>query len=173
MPTAIAWIMTLSGDLPAAVGAHEFAHVLPDTPARTRVPGTPDFMNETIPWDGQAVPVFDAARFSKRHDPKAAAGYYYGIVRYRPAPSSPPVFGAVKMSALPMRMEVDDESACELAAELERWRSFTVSCFSHNGRPVPVLDLASLFAAAVSEFDRQSVLEPRAGAPGQGLPARG
>lgn len=154
MPSATAWIMTLNGNIPTAVGAHEFAHVLPDAPARTRVPGSPVFMNEAVNWDDEVVPVFDAARFAGVEEEPGVA-HYYGIVRYRSSASMPPKFGAVKMRGLPQRVEVDDESACDLPEALAGWRPFTVSCFHHEGRQVPVLDLAALFSGVVGAPSRE------------------
>lgn len=150
MPAAIAWVISLPGDVRVAVGTMEFVHILPDSPGRMRLTEAPPFLNEAISWDHGMVPVFDAGKFSEGIE-KTADSVYFGIVRYRPQPSNPQRFGALKMSGIPKRFPVDDERACDLPESLGRWRQFSVSCFTLDGRPVPVLDLAKIFSHAPSD----------------------
>lgn len=152
MPSAIAWIITLPGDVHVAVGAVEFVHVLPDTPGRIRFPDAPAYFKEAISWDHGKVAVFDAGKFSEGIE-KIADTIYFGIVRYRSQASTPHRFGALKMSDIPKRVPVDDEMACDLPDSLQHWRPLIVSCFELDRRPVPVLDLANLFSRAPSESE--------------------
>ena len=144
MTNAVAWILPLPGNAWIALGNLELVHVLPDVPARSAIDG-PVFMNEAVSWGGGTIPVFDAGKFSRGIE-KISDTVYYGVVRYRPAPSSPQQFGALKMAAIPQRVAVDDQMACDLPESHHHWRPFSVSCFTLDGRPVPVLDLARLFS---------------------------
>ncbi len=40
-----------------------------------------------------------------------------------------------------------DAMACELPADHDLWPRLALSCFVHEGRPVPILDTERLFAA--------------------------
>lgn len=145
MTAAVAWIVPLPGNVRVAVGNLEFVHVLPDIPARSAIADSPVYMNEAVPWDGGIIPVFDAGKFSRGIE-KISDTVYYGVVRYRPISSSPQQFGALKMTAIPQRVAVEDQMACDLPESHNHWRPFSVSCFKLDGHPVPVLDLARLFS---------------------------
>lgn len=147
MSAAIAWIIPLPGNVRVAVGTLEFVHVLPDTPAKTPISDGPAFMKEALSWDRGVVPLFDAGKFSQGIE-KVSDNTYYGIVRYRRDPSTPQQFGAMKMTAVPQRVTVDDQMACDLPDSLAAWRPFCLSCFDLDGVAVPVLDLARLFSHA-------------------------
>jgi hypothetical protein len=145
MTNAVAWIVPLPGNVWIAVGNLELVHVLPDMPARSVIADAPAFLNEAISWDGSTIPVFDAGRFNRGIE-KISETVYYGVLRYRPTPSGPQQFGAMKMTAIPQRVAVDDQMACDLPESHHHWRPYSVSCFTLDGRAVPVLDLARLFS---------------------------
>ncbi len=175
MTAAVAWIVPLPGNVCVAVGNLEFVHVLPDVPARTAVDDGPAFMHEAVSWDGGLIPVFDAGKFSQGIE-KTSDSVYYGVVRYRPISSSRQRFGALKMTAIPQRVSVDDGMACELPDSHHCWRPFSVSCFSLDGHPVPVLDLARVFAQAPDHPDAAgpaSAAGSDADAPKGSIPSEG
>ena len=146
MTNAVAWIVPLPGNMWIALGNLELVHVLTDVPAQSVVGDNgPAFLSETISWDGDTIPVFDAGKFGRGIE-KTAETVYYGIVRYRPTPTSPQRFGALKMTSIPQRAPVEDKMACDLPESHYHWRPFSVSCFKLDGRAVPVLDLATLFS---------------------------
>jgi hypothetical protein len=152
MTAAVAWIVPLPGNMWVAVGNLEFVHVLPDVPVRTAVTKAPAFMREAVSWNGGLIPVFDAGKLSQGIE-MTSDSVYYGVVRFRPISSSRQQFGALKMSAIPQRVSVDDGMACDLPDSHQCWRQFSVSCFSLDGHPVPVLDLARVFAQAPDHLD--------------------
>ncbi|HSS66840.1 MAG TPA: hypothetical protein VLS27_20615 [Gammaproteobacteria bacterium] len=145
MSTAVAWIVPLPGNERVSVGALEFVHVLPEMPARSAIADGPVFMSEAISWEGGIIPVFDAGKFSQGIE-KTSDTVYYGVVRYKPTASGPQQFGALKMTAIPQRVTIDDQMACDLPESHCHWRPFSISCFTLDRRPVPVLDLARLFS---------------------------
>ncbi len=59
---------------------------------------------------------------------------------------------ALMLSAIPRRIFVTDEQACDLPADLARWRPIALSCIEHDGRPVPVVNLAHAFSGALSDL---------------------
>jgi hypothetical protein len=52
------------------------------------------------------------------------------------------------MDRIPRRANVDDASACALPESLAAWRDFVISCFVLENRPVPIVDISSLFSGA-------------------------
>lgn len=152
MTNVVAWIVPLPGNVWIAVGNLEFVHVLPDSPARSESGSGPAFLSETISWDGVSIPVFDAGKFGRGIE-KISETVYYGVVRYRSNPSSRQQFGALKMTAIPQRVAVDDQMACDLPESHQYWRPFCVSCFMLDGRAVPVLDLGMLFSQTRPDSD--------------------
>lgn len=145
MSAAIAWVVPLPGNLRVAVGNLEFVHVLPDVPAKSAIADGPAFLNEAVSWDGGIIPVFDAGKFSQGIEKKSRT-VFYGVVRYKPDPTGPQQFGALKMTDIPQRAAVEDKMACNLPESHQHWRPFCISCFKLDGHPVPVLDLAKLFS---------------------------
>ena len=162
MPAAVAWIIDLPCDLRAAVGGAELVHVLPDTPRRTPIADGPVYMHEAIAWDAGLVPVFDTARLSEGVA-KSADCVYFGIVRFRTDHTGPQRFGALKLTAIPKRVSVDDQMACDLPDFYERFRKFSISCFEFDGYPVPVLNLARIFSAVPSPTDMRAAAGESAG----------
>ncbi len=147
MSGAPAWIIGFPGDHLAAVGALELVHVLADEPESFNVPGSPWYCRRVILWEDNVVPIIDVGKMLGVAQ-EAPGRRHYGIVRYRLWPTDPQRFGALLMDRIPQRIDVDDASAYALPDTLAAWRDFVISCFVHEHRPVPILDIGSLFSGA-------------------------
>jgi hypothetical protein len=131
---------------------------MPDEPVAHPVPGTLAHARCVIAWEGRLLPLLDAgALLSGNADdwgeyPTAATSSLQNvvaIVAYTPrGPAAAEAeLGALLLRRLPERVEVADEQACDLPAPWTGWGSLFVSCFEHPEHgPVPILDLAALFA---------------------------
>jgi len=100
-----------------------------------------------ILWEDNVVPIIDVAKMLGAGQ-EARGRRHCGIVRYRLWPTDHQRFGAFLMDRLPQRVDVDDASAYALPDKLASWRDFVISCFLHENRPVPILDIGSLFSDA-------------------------
>ena len=147
MSGAPAWIIGFPGDHLAAVGASELVHVLADEPEGFNVPGSPWYCHRVILWEDNVIPILDIEKMLGAGR-EAPGRRHYGIVRYRLWPTDPQRFGALLMDRIPQRANVDDASACPLQDTLAAWRDFVISCFLLEDRPVPILDISSLFSGA-------------------------
>ena len=147
MSGAPAWIIGFPGDHLAAVGELELVHVLPDEPEGFDVPGSPWYCHRVILWEDNVVPIIDVGKMLGAGQ-ETRGRRHCGIVRYRLWPTDHQRFGAFLMDRLPQRVDVDDASAYALPDKLAPWRDFVISCFLHENRPVPILDIGSLFSDA-------------------------
>ena len=142
MARANAWLIEFAENCRAAIGERELFHILHRAAAH-RVPRAPRYCAEVIEWEGQLLPLWD---LGGRLGAAGSGAALVAVVGYQDAAGGT-YFGALRLHAPPQRIKVDDEAACELPEEQAAWRPLSKSCFSREGQPVPVLDLAGLFAA--------------------------
>jgi chemotaxis signal transduction protein len=147
MGSAQAWVLDFGTGTSAAVGALEMVHVLTEQPRVFEIPRSPSHVRCVCLWQDRVVPLLDVRQ---RVDgaPTPSAKGHAAIVRYRPRPGEPLELGALRLAAVPRSVLVSDEQACDLPPETGAWRGVALSCFAHDDRPVPILDLARLFSPA-------------------------
>ncbi len=139
-----AWLLDFGGSCRAAVGTRELLHLV-DTPATFPVPCTPDYCCRVVFWQERLLPVMDiAARLGAA--PRSAP--FLAVVGYQHRRGESPQFGALTLASPPQQLAVSDEQACALPAQGGAWRELAVSCFEHQGVPIPVLNLSRIFTSA-------------------------
>ncbi len=143
--TVPAWIISIADNLSVAVGEFELVHILPDLPVLIGIPQTPHYCQQVFVWQHKIVPVMDmVTRFAvmpSNTTPTVAIFAYRtkaGLVEY----------GALLLTTMPRRVEVDNEQACALPEDLQIWQPYTRCCFQEAGHKViPILNIERLFAA--------------------------
>ena len=144
MSGANAWMLDFGGSLRAAVGARELLHLV-DAPATFAVPCTPEYCHHVVLWQERLLPVMDiAVRLGAA--PRTAP--FLAVVGYQRQRNEYPEFGALMLASPPRQLAVSDEQACRLTDEGSSWRELAISCFEHQGAPVPVLNLNRIFGSA-------------------------
>jgi hypothetical protein len=152
---ATAWLLTLDGGLHVAVGERELMHIVSDEVERVFVPRTPVHTSELIVWQNRLLPLFNVAAALREEDTATEAtaeatqrgGTIIVIAAYQASSESQVEFGALPVRGLPERIEVDDDSGCELPSDPPGWRRFAHSCCEHERHgAVPILDLHRMFA---------------------------
>lgn len=121
---------------------------LVEPPVLVPVPGAAYYAYGLLAWQGSLLPLLDLDRLL-RADPRAdltSAPRYALVLAYQRAPRRPIEHGAIGLAALPRTVSVGDEARCELPADSDLWPLLALSCFRHEGRAVPILDTAKLFA---------------------------
>jgi chemotaxis signal transduction protein len=162
MATANAWLITLSRNLRVAVGEFEMIHVIPDLPPLFEVPRAPSYCRHVTIWERKIVPVMDLARRLLGDATLTACSggdnsTFLAIVARQPEKSFQ--YGALVLSSVPARVQVDDDQACTLAEPLQGWRALALSCFEHEEYgPIPILNLAHIFGACVRKRQQKTVL---------------
>lgn len=144
MSQANAWLLNFGDSCRAAVGTRELLHLV-DAPETFVVPCAPDYCNRVVLWQERLLPVMDmAARLgaASSHAP------FLAVVAYQKARGEYPQFAALMLATPPQQLQVSDEQACPLPVQGNAWQELTISCFEHQGEPIPVLNLNLLFGGA-------------------------
>jgi chemotaxis signal transduction protein len=149
MSTAGAWLLDVGGRR-AAVGVREQVHLMHE-PQVAELAATPAHCRHVLFWNGRCVPVMDldvwlTARGTLR---MPMAKRHVGIYAYQPDASGAIDFGAFWLARPPQRIDVDDADAAPLPADGAGWSRIATACFADGVGPVPILDLARIFSAAV------------------------
>jgi len=158
----------MNGGCRVAVGEGELVHIISGEVERVFVPGKSEQITEFIVWQNRQLPLFDVAD-AHRVDNSAGdsmatavnnSGAIIVIAAYQLSSARQVDFGALPVHALPERIEVADDSACELPPESAGWRGLAHSCFKHQQHgAVPILNLGRVFAPGENRsypFERSS-----------------
>lgn len=139
-----AWLLDFGDTCRAAVGTRELLHLV-DTPVTFAVPCTSAYCRRVVLWQERLLPVMDiAARLGAL--PRKAP--FLAVIGYQQQRGEYPQFGALMLSSPPRQVAVSDEQACRLPDESSAWQELAISCFEHQGSPVPVLNLSRIFSGA-------------------------
>jgi hypothetical protein len=145
MARADAWLIEFVEGGRAAIGERELFHILYQAAVHP-VPRAPRHCAEVVEWEGQLLPLWD---IDARLGGSGSGVVLVAVVGYQDAAGGT-AFGALRLHSPPQRIQVDDEAACAMPEDQPVWRALSRSCFLRGDLPVPVLDLAGLFAAQVS-----------------------
>jgi hypothetical protein len=151
---APAWLLTVNDGRHAAVGERELVHIVSDEVERVVGPTTSDRINECIIWQNRRLPLFDASANLRNNSftndlkalPAKPGKAIYVVAAYQLPEESQISFGAIAVLVLPERIEVSDETGCNLPPESTGWKELAHSCFKHQQfGAVPILDLVRVF----------------------------
>jgi chemotaxis signal transduction protein len=120
---------------------------LVEHPQPVPVPGAAAHACGLLAWQGRQLPMLDLGVLL--HGGGAArdeALRYALVVAFQSAPGMPVEHGALRVLELPRTMQVGDDAACELPTDSPLWPQLAASCFECEGRVVPIVDTARLFA---------------------------
>lgn len=144
-----AWLLDFGAGYRAAVGERELVHLL-YTPQGYPVPRTPAHARHVLPWQERLLPVFDVVNWLGGK-PHATGLPIAGVFAYQHKRGEMPQYGALWLAAPPARVSVADQQACDLPEPASAWRALAISCFEHEGAPVPILDLRRLYSTALGQ----------------------
>lgn len=139
-----AWLLDFGDACQAAVGTRELLHLV-DAPSTFAVPCTPGYCRRVVMWQERLLPVMDMAA---RVGAEPCNAPFLAVVGYQQQRGEYPQFGALMLNTPPRKLDVSDESACRLPESNGAWRELAISCFEHQGVPVPILDLRRIFGSA-------------------------
>ncbi len=146
MAQANAWVLNLGGGHSMAIGEREMIHLV-DQPRLESIPHTPAHCHDVVLWEGEILPVMDMASWLGLDEGRRES---VCVVAWQPRPDVRPGIGALVFSGMPLRVLVDDDQACDLPETPAGWGRVAQACFTHEGRPVPILDLAFVFSGALT-----------------------
>jgi len=152
MAEAMAWIVHLNGNLCVAMGEHEMVHFV-EHPVCADIPHTPTHCQQVLWWEGEILPVLDlTAWLTGQPAERTCTGV--SIVRWQEGPDAAPQYGALLCTGIPQKVRVKDEQVCDLPVQPSGWQEVAISCFRHNGYPVPIVDLPYIFSDALVKSRR-------------------
>ena len=96
-------------------------------------------------WEGEILPVIDLIAWMTGQ-PSGRTQACVGIVGWQDQPGASPQYGALLFTGIPEKVRVRDEQVCDLPERPSGWEIVAISCFSHDGQPVPVLDVPLIFS---------------------------
>lgn len=129
----------------AALPLHTAIELL-DQLTTVDVPGAPYACDRLLRWRDQWLPLMDLGVLlnAYRTDSQVAPRYAL-VVAWQDGPRAPLAYGALALSSPPRVVEALDANHCPLPTGSDIWPVLALSCFEHEGKPVPVLDAAALF----------------------------
>jgi len=147
MAEAMAWLMSFSGDVLAAVGEREMVHLV-EAPRLEKIPQTPLHCRQVLIWEGELLPVLDLTAWLTAQ-PSPCEHASMGIVGWQERPGAMPQYGAMLFSGVPQKIRVSDDHVCHLPEHPAAWKAVATSCVCYDDRPVPILDLPYIFSGAI------------------------
>ncbi|MFO1351945.1 MAG: chemotaxis protein CheW [Gammaproteobacteria bacterium] len=148
MAEATAWILKLGDGLRVAVSERELTHFI-ERPTLEDVPQTPTHCRQVLLWEGEILPVIDLTAWLTGQQLDRGRGVA-GIVGWQDQPGAAPQYGALLFTEIPQKVKLKDEQACALPSQPQGLPQIAASCFVHDKRPVPILDLPQLFSNALA-----------------------
>ncbi len=138
-----AWLLHAARDVTCAVAQHEMVEYLPEVRTQ-RVPLANPYCEHLVLWRDRLVPIVDLARLL--HGGSSTTEHALGIVAYQPHARLPLEYLGIWIDAPPNRVKVGDDQACDLPTAWHdpRFDELALSCFLHEERAVPILNLVTL-----------------------------
>ena len=147
MSEAMAWLMSFSSDVLAAVGEREMVHLV-ETPRLEEIPQTPLHCRQVLLWEEELLPVFDLTAWLTAQ-PSPCEHVSVGIVGWQEQPGAIPQYGALMFSGVPKKIQVSDDHECQLPEPLAAWKAIAISCVRYDDRSIPILNLSRIFSGAI------------------------
>lgn len=140
-----AWLLDFGRGLRAAVGIHEMSHVLLETKLY-EIPRSPYYCTEVLVFEGMILPVMDVISLIEQQRIVREGYDVIGIAVYQETITGDLNYAAMHLAMMPTPLFVDNRDACELPAHLDYWQPYTLSCFTYEEQPIPIIDFTKLYA---------------------------
>lgn len=126
-----------------AVPVHATLEVLEPSPV-VEVPGALAGWRGLLRWRGDWLPVVDLAERLGLEGTKEA-GAHLLVLGWRPVSGEPPRHGALVLPAMPTTLRFSDDDQCPIPTDHALWSTIALSCVSHDGQAIPIVDPGRLF----------------------------
>jgi CheW-like domain len=120
-----------------------------DQPPIVNVPGAAYYCKQLVRWRDQWLALLDLDTLLRAYAPEIGRRplRYVLVVAYQREPLGALEYAAIGLPVLPQTVAVSDTAQCELPTDSDLWPMLALSCFLHEGLPVPILDIKRLFEA--------------------------
>lgn len=138
-----AWLLDFGRAGCAAVGTLVLLELI-DQPKTFVLPDTPQYCRRVVFWKDQLLAVMDMnVRLGGLPEPPKLLA----VAGYQSSSGGETRFGALMLASTPVAVSVGNSQACALSELSSVWQPLAISCFEHEGVPVPVLNLGRIFAS--------------------------
>lgn len=152
-----AWLLTPYGVQPFAVAGHEIVEYL-NVAQLHAVPLAPPHCRAVLFWRNRIVPLLDFGPLNGLC--RTAATSSVAVLAYQAAPGTPLDYIAIALREPPVRIVVDDETACGLPQEQAAlWRLLATSCFAREGIATPIISVARLNSVELRLYVEDNVAD--------------
>lgn len=118
-----------------------------EQPQWLHVPGAAYYAYGLLHWQGQWLPLIhleSVLRAYPAFDASVPPNYAL-VLAYQTAARQPLQYGAMAVVDIPHSVPVRDADFCPLPTDSDMWATLAVSCFRHQDRAIPILDVARIF----------------------------
>ncbi len=144
-PSASACLLEYAPGVMVALPIHAGVELV-EQPSVVPVPGMPSFALGLMAWQGRQLPLIDLQRYlGEEGGGECGPSLHVLVVAYQTGAGQALAYGALCAPFLVRMVEVIDRQQCPLPEDRPSWREVSVSCFSEQGKAVPVLDLSRVF----------------------------
>jgi chemotaxis signal transduction protein len=147
MAISTAWTLDFENGFRAAVGELEMVHLI-QFPTLIDIPHSPFYCRHVLIWQENIIPVMDLGAWLNGHYGKFQQPLV-GIFAYQERADTRLHYGALLLAAIPRRLRVSDEQACDLPTQPTGWKALAFSCFSEGDKALPILNLQHIFSGAL------------------------
>lgn len=157
-----AWLLPIAEDTEVAVAGSEMFEYLLSPPSHP-IPLAPNHCTRAMIWRNAVVPIMDLPMLLGL---ASRSGQFVGIavVAYQTRAGMPLDYVGLPLEKPPVRIKVEDRQACDLPeTDSDLWESIKLACacFTHDGRPVPVLNISYLCSESFRKLMVPIVSAPR------------
>lgn len=152
MNASDAWLLECGEALSIAVSDRQMVELLQAEHCH-HVPGAPYYCSRVLLRNDNLIPVMDIEALCQGRAAEWLDSYLC-LLNYREAANSPLQQLAVRVRRVPERIQVNDALICELPQDLDSslLKPLALSCFTHQGKPVLILDIANLCSAGFRDL---------------------
>ena len=129
-----------------ALPLHTTLEIVED-PEIVPVPGAAPHAIGILLWQDNWIAVVDLARLLLPQEVIAGEDKpkYVLVLAYQRVPGQPLEYCAVVLPVLPATTFVDNDMFCDLPEDSPIWPQISLSCFSYQDQPTPIVDTGRLF----------------------------
>lgn len=119
---------------------------LVERPELVVVPGAYEFGLGMLKWQDRWISVIDlGALLHGVPSVDSGARPHVMVLAYQTAPNQALQYAGIATTSLPVTVSVADEQQALLPEDSPLWPVIAISCFTHEGRAIPILDTSRLF----------------------------
>ncbi len=144
-----AWLLEFGSGQTGVIGERQLLHLLPAPLSLHEVPASPFFCRHVVIWEQEPVPVMALSAWLEGR-PSSDEPAVVAVAAFFDTRAGENRYGALRLSAIPRRIVVSDEQACELPPDMAEWREIALSCVEHQSRALPIVNLAHVFSGGLS-----------------------